>query len=242
MKLLAFDTSTSVCSVGLLDDSRSAGDQVKSLARTATMQQGKLILPMINELLETFNVKLNALDAVVFGCGPGSYTGLRIASSVAQSLSVVANLPLISISSLAAIAQTGFLVHPHMTNLLVALDARMMQVYWGAYQVNAQGYVELIGKEGVYNPKEVPNPNDAITMMRRSSNFQPLNVRPLHWQGLGNGWCIYGETLGSAVGISPSQRDEITYPSAEALLGLAQHKLLVGGGLDSNDGLPSYLR
>lgn len=237
MKLLAFDTSTSVCSVGLLDDSRSAGDQVKSLARTATMQQGKLILPMINELLETFNVTLNALDAVAFGCGPGSYTGLRIASSVAQSLSVVAHLPLISISSLAAIAQTGFLVHPHMTNLLVALDARMMQVYWGAYQVNAQGYVELIGKEGVYNPKEVPNPNDTIAMTQCSSN-----VRPQHWQGLGNGWSIYGETLGSALEISPSQLDEITYPSAEALLALAQHKLLAGGRLESNDGLPSYLR
>src|SRR5690348_12267838 len=129
MKLLALDTSSIACSVALLLD----GD-VHYLHKIAPMQQAKLILSMIEELLKTHSLKVNHLDAIAYGCGPGSFTGLRIACSVAQAFGLAADKPLIPISSLAALAQATYIEHQE-KKVLAAIDARMDQIYWAAYEL-----------------------------------------------------------------------------------------------------------
>src|SRR5471032_2163673 len=104
MKILAIDTSANACSVALL-----INNETLSSHKVIPMQQAQLILPMIEELLLTANITLNQLDALAFGCGPGSFTGVRIAASVAQGLAVAHDLPVISVSSLQALAQAAFL-------------------------------------------------------------------------------------------------------------------------------------
>ena len=120
MKILAFDTSSNACSVALLN-----GSAVHSSNKTLPMQQAKLILPMIHTLLDECSVGLEELDAIAFGCGPGSsFTGIRIATSVAQGLGFATQKRLISVSSLAALAQTAYLAHGK-ERVFVAVDARM---------------------------------------------------------------------------------------------------------------------
>src|SRR5690606_29845388 len=103
MKLLAIDTSAQACSIALQID-----DEVKVWHEVVPMQQAQLILPRINQLLQESNLSLNQLDAVAFGCGPGSFTGVRIATSLAQGLGYALNIPLIPISSLAGLAQAAY--------------------------------------------------------------------------------------------------------------------------------------
>ena len=103
MKILAIDTSSNACGVALL-----CNNEVKALHELAPMQQTQKILPMIDALLGEAKVSLNQLDALAFGCGPGSFTGVRIAVSVMQGLGYAMNLPLIPVSSLAALAQAAY--------------------------------------------------------------------------------------------------------------------------------------
>src|SRR5574337_2025289 len=100
MNILAIETSSTVCSVALYWDGDIVSKQVLD-----PNQHAKVILPMIDELLSIAEINIKKLDAIAFGCGPGSFTGLRIAASVAQGLALAHHLPLISISSLQALAQ-----------------------------------------------------------------------------------------------------------------------------------------
>src|SRR5690349_9145853 len=134
--ILAFDTSTSACTVALQN-----GDFVSVRHQLAPKQQAQLILPMINELLSSTSLTANELDAIAYGCGPGSFTGIRIASSVAQGIGFAINKPIIPVSSLAALAQTAFL-EQQWTRLLVAVDARMGKIYWANYVINPSGIAE----------------------------------------------------------------------------------------------------
>ena len=127
MKLLAFDTSSTTCSVALL-----LNDEIIEKNQTALMQQAQLIFPMIDTLLKSKNLKINQLDGIAFGCGPGSFTGVRIATSVAQGLAYAAKLPLIPVSSLAALAQAAY-EDLRWEKLVVAVDARIQEIYWGAF-------------------------------------------------------------------------------------------------------------
>lgn len=167
MKILAFDTSSYSCSVAI-----QHGDDIRSLDQPIPMQQAKFILPMIQELLKASSLSLSQLNAIAFGCGPGSFTGIRIASSVAQGLGLVTGLPLISVSSLAALAQTAYLTEQR-KKLLVSIQARMNQVYFAAYQVNQRDCVELVGKEEILFLDQLPLP------------LEP------DWYGIGNGWLNY---------------------------------------------------
>lgn len=213
MKILAIDTSSTACSVAIL-----VNDKVTQSHQVAPMQQTQLILPMINELLASVAIRLNQLDAIAFGCGPGSFTGVRIATSVAQGLGFAVKVPLIPVSSLAAIAQ-GAYAELGWKNLLVAIDARVQEIYWAAYQVNSQGLVELLDKEKVSPPGELVCPDHD------------------EWYGVGNAWEVYKH-----IPCQPTFVDVTRLPMASAILTLARDKFIKQEWVDARRAFPSYLR
>lgn len=214
MKILALDTSSNACSVAL-----QIGDEVKAIHEIVPMQQTQRILPIIDSLLRESFITLNQLDAIAFGCGPGSFTGVRIATSVAQGLGYAMNLPLIPVSSLAALAQSAY-ADLGWKNLLVGVDARVQEVYWGAYQINDQGLATLIGKELVCPPGEVtlPSEND--------------------WYGVGNAWSVYPDLIH----YKPIKIDASQIPLATGILALAQIKYENQQWVNPEDATPTYLR
>ena len=215
MKILALDTSSTACSAALMVD-----DVIFSHHEIAPMQQAQRILTVIEELLLSANSKINQLDAIAFGCGPGSFTGIRIAVSVAQGLAYAAGLPVIAVSSLAALAQSAYddLGWKH---LLVGVDARINEVYWGAYQVGLDELVCSAGKEVVCSPQQITLPN---------------MIDP--WCGVGNAWDVYRDRLP----FQPQQVDASRLPTALAVLKLAQAKYLKKEWVSAMEAAPVYLR
>lgn len=141
MKLLAVDTATDACSAALWID----GELLTRFER-APRRHGRLILPMVSELLAQAQLPLTALDALAFGRGPGAFTGLRIAAGVVQGLAAGAGLGVVPVSDLAALAQPR-LDQEVGARVLACLDARMNEFYWGAFAADASGLAEALGPE-----------------------------------------------------------------------------------------------
>jgi tRNA threonylcarbamoyladenosine biosynthesis protein TsaB len=142
MTLLAIDTSTERATVAL-----AVGDTVFHDEKHNVREHAKCLLPMINGLLEKGAVSLNQLDGIVFGCGPGSFTGLRITCSIAKALAYAYDLPLFPVSSLAAIASDVYHTTENLkpdTHVLAMLDARMQQVYWAHFSHAGDAPVEQV--------------------------------------------------------------------------------------------------
>lgn len=216
MKILAIDTSSSACSVALLN-----GDEIKTRHEIIPMQHANRILGFIDDVLGS---ELYSLDALAWGCGPGSFTGLRIAASVTQALSYAAKLPVINISSLAALAQTAYCQHGWQ-NLYVAIDARMHEVYGAGYKINNLGYAELIGKEMLSSPGSLP-----------------LIFSNISWYAVGDAWKTYQAEFMPFLMNSHAGYDVECLPNAAAVAQLAKIKYENGELLHSFDALPVYLR
>ena len=170
-RILAIETSTTACSAALYFD----GD-IQQRYALAPRQHAALILPMIESLLVEAGIKPAQLDALSFGRGPGSFTGLRIAASVVQGIAFAAELPVVPVSTLAALA-LGAMRESGEAQVLAALDARKHEIYWGAYRHVDEDLARLQGEESVCLP-------DTVT-------------RPQHsqWVGAGSGWAAYGPQL-----------------------------------------------
>lgn len=129
MKLLAIDTSTEVASVALMVEKDLFCEEQGSQKTHA-----QLLLPMIDKLLSQADLQINQLDGIIFGRGPGSFTGLRIACSIAKGLAYAHNLELIPVSSLAAIAWAARDLQKDDTlPILAVIDARMHEMYWSYF-------------------------------------------------------------------------------------------------------------
>jgi tRNA threonylcarbamoyladenosine biosynthesis protein TsaB len=120
-------------------------------------EQTAQLLPYIRELLVDAGTELRSLDAIVFGRGPGSFTGLRIAAAIAQGLAMAARLPVIPVSSLAATAQHAW-DRDRIAASLVCIDARMGEVYWAGFEVE-QGLARLLDAEAISAPESVQAPD-----------------------------------------------------------------------------------
>jgi tRNA threonylcarbamoyladenosine biosynthesis protein TsaB len=133
MKFLAIDTASARCSAALWQD----GALLRQSADTAR-DHARLILPMIDALLAEAGLGLSQLDGIAFGRGPGSFTGLRIAASVTQGLAAGADLPVLPVSDLRALAAQALDAAPMTRDglLLACMDARMGEVYWGAFEAH----------------------------------------------------------------------------------------------------------
>nr|VFJ47718.1 MAG: tRNA threonylcarbamoyladenosine biosynthesis protein TsaB [Candidatus Kentron sp. FW] len=168
--ILAIDTSTDACSVALY----SGGEYSESHV-LAPRRHTEILLPEIEALLSRSALSLHDLDGLAFGRGPGAFTGLRIATGVIQGLAFGTGLPVIPISSLQALAQGIWREHKE-RNVLTALDARMGEVYWGAYRIGPGGLAVSVTDECVCVPEKVTLPEGS-------------------WFGAGSGWTTYGEVL-----------------------------------------------
>ncbi|NOY63295.1 MAG: tRNA (adenosine(37)-N6)-threonylcarbamoyltransferase complex dimerization subunit type 1 TsaB [Gammaproteobacteria bacterium] len=220
MKILAIETSSEACSAALL-----INDEIRQRYQFAPQKHAELILPMLESLLAEAQLSLNAMDALAFGRGPGAFTGVRIASGVIQGLAFGADLPVVPVSSLAALAQQ---LHRETgeTQLLAAFDARMKELYWGAYEVDADHQlVRLVGDEVVCLPEQVPLPTAGA------------------WHGVGSGWCAYAAALNERLAprLSGWMGDE-RYPRAEEVAQLALSRFKKGLAVSAEHALPVYLR
>ena len=222
MKLLAIDTSTDACSAALWLDG-----EVRQRYQIAPREHGQLILPMIEALLAEAGLALTQLDTLAFGRGPGGFTGVRIANSVIQGLAFGADLPVVPISSLAALAQ-GVCTELSASQVLAAIDARIGEVYWGAYRVTENGLVTLVDKEIVCPPQEVPLP-------------LADDVRD-GWFGAGNGWHTYAQPLKARLGEAVTAWDGQRYPQAQHLCAHAADAFQRGLAVSAEQALPVYLR
>lgn len=218
MKILALDTSSTACSVAVCN-----GQEDRMLHDVMPMQQAQYILPRIKALLDAVSMSFDQLDAVAYGCGPGSYTGIRIACSVAQTIAYAAHIPIIPVSSLAAIAQAAWFEHGCHKSL-VAVDARMKQIYWGLYQVNRDGQVILVDQEQLCAPEAI----------KVTTEYD--------WQGVGDGWQLYTEQLISRLEFKPITIYPNQLPTADAVLALAKMKLAMGDIFSAFDATSTYLR
>jgi len=153
MKLLALDTSSARCSAALWQD----GVLLQQSTDTAR-DHARLILPMIDRLLAEAGTRLSQLDGIAFGRGPGSFTGLRIAAAVTQGLAAGADLPVLPVSALRALAAQARDTAPVLRDglLLACMDARMGEIYWGAFEVQHRLRPAVAFPEVVAAPEPLP--------------------------------------------------------------------------------------
>lgn len=217
MKILAVDTATEACSAALYIDG-----EITERFEIAPREHARLLLPMIDDLMAEAELKPQQLDAIAFGCGPGSFTGLRIATGVMQGIAYGADLPVVPVSTLAAISQ-ACLQKTEYDTIFTAVDARMNEIYWAVYQRDADGIVELIGKEKVQPATKV----DALR---------------LTGYGIGSGWQRYPAELTARLGdkLIGYDADYLPHSADIALLGAVgiQRKQAVPVEL----AMPVYLR
>lgn len=159
LKLLSFDTSTHACTAALFISSPDGTFITTARHEVAPMQHTQLLLPMIDVLLSEARLTPASLDAIAVGVGPGSLTGCRLAVSVAQALGLAHHLPLVPVSTLAAIAKARFDTHGD-RDVLVSLDARAGHVYFGGYHFNEAGGMECILPDQWVSPADVVWPTD----------------------------------------------------------------------------------
>ena len=219
MRLLALDTATECCSAALLVENRL-------LTREAELARGhaERILPMIDELLGESGIGLRGLDAIAFGRGPGSFTGVRLAASITQGLAFGADLGVVAISDLSALAQRVLDEDSGVTRALVCNDARMREVYWGSFERGSDGLAVACGPERVGPPGSVRLPSG--------------------WTGaagLGRGFAAY-PSLRALAGVEVRGAWDRLLPRAAEVARLAIPELSAGRLLTPEAALPIYLR
>ena len=211
MKFLAFDTSTEFLSIALQVDGK-----VTSHFQYAGQAASQLILPQIQALLESAKVKLNELDGIAFGAGPGAFTGVRVACGVAQGLGFGANVPVVGINTLHAVAQVS-----GAQKIIVCTDARMGEVYFAALEKHDDTWVEISATQ-VCKPEASPL------------------IEVGDWVGAGSGWAVYDDVLSARYQVT-EKLSTIT-PTAEAVLQLAMPIFAAKQAQPASEARPIYIR
>lgn len=217
MKILAIDTATEACSVALQHD-----NAVYSRFEICPQQHSQRVLPMIDEVLSEAGLTLSDLDLLAFGRGPGSFTGVRIATGVIQGLALGTQLPVAGISTLAAMAQQ-VIDETDACTVLCAIDARMNEVYMASYQVTD-------GLACLAVPESVCAPDAAISALLPHGDFALA----------GTGWQAY-EAL-SQVASQSDSKVSVLYPDAKFMLPLARQAFNNGEMVAAEEVSPVYLR
>ena len=216
MNLLALDTSSNACSVAL-----QVGDQVFEQHVIQANQHTRILIPMIRNLLSDADIDLQSMDALVLGNGPGSFIGMRIGASVAQGLAFGSKQKIVPVSSMAAVAAEVMDLYSS-TEVIVAQDARMNEVYLGIYRVNGDGLPAV-------DAAEILQP----TKLDENSSSERVAA--------GQGWQRYPALLRlnqSAI----SRVVDVHYPKARYLLGLGAKGWQCGDAIEPENLVPAYIR
>jgi tRNA threonylcarbamoyladenosine biosynthesis protein TsaB len=211
MKLLAIDTATERCSVALLLD-----DRIIERAMETPRGHADLVLPMVEAVLVESGLALRQLDGLAYGRGPGAFTGVRIAVGVAQGLAYGAQLATVGISNLAAVAQQFASTD---ARILVCMDARMNEVYWGRFEVMPDGLVQAVAPERVDRPEAVEAADATVFA--------------------GTGFSAYPQL---AAGREANSVHGAVLPHAREIARLAAAELQAGRGQPPDRAQPVYLR
>jgi tRNA threonylcarbamoyladenosine biosynthesis protein TsaB len=218
--LLAIDTSTEACSAALCVDG-----VILERSELAPRRHAELILPMIESLLHEARIGRRDLNGIAVGRGPGAFTGVRLAISIAQGLALGLDLPVVPVSSLAALALDAPAEVAHRdAAILAVIDARMGEVYAGAFRRRDDGLVDPLSDESV-------GPAEKLVVPREST-----------WSIVGTGWGAYHAALASRLPAPPAFADAARYPQARAVLRLALPQFTRGSGVAPEAALPVYLR
>ncbi|RJT47177.1 tRNA (adenosine(37)-N6)-threonylcarbamoyltransferase complex dimerization subunit type 1 TsaB [Rahnella woolbedingensis] len=219
-RILAIDTATEACSVALYNQGETLA-HFELCAREHTQR----ILPMVQQILAEAGLSLAQLDALAFGRGPGSFTGVRIGIGMAQGLSLGAELPLLPVSTLQTMAQGAYRL-TGADNVLAAIDARMGEVYWGEFSRNAQGVWSGEETEKVIKPEQ---------LLARAPELSG------RFATVGTGWVTYPHLLGESP-LAELFDGEMLLPHAEDMLPLALRLWENGVRVNPEDAEPTYLR
>lgn len=212
MKLLAIDTATEACSVAVLSDSTAFAN-----FEICPQQHSQRLLPMVDALLTQADMSLTDLDGLVYGRGPGSFTGVRIATGMIQGLSLGSGLKVAGVSTLAAMAQQA-ISEADVSCVACAIDARMGEVYFAVYE-NQDGIASLVDQEIVCPPEHA------------------ASLLPATFAAVGTGWQAY-ETLAGTISEPPT----VLYPQAEFMLPLGKASFEQGQVSSAENIEPVYLR
>ena len=218
MRIIAIDTSTEACSAALFDN-----DSIIERYQIAPRKHAELILPMLESLLQESGLEMAHVDALAFGRGPGAFTGLRIAAGVTQGIAFGADLPVIPVSSLAALAQ-GMFREQGAQQVLAGIDARMQEVYWGRYRLGEGNVMILEGLETVCLPDQIEIPKQGL------------------WVGAGTAWLTYETVLEARLNGQVSSWSGERYPRARDIATLAAQDFLSGTTVSAEEAVPVYLR
>jgi tRNA threonylcarbamoyladenosine biosynthesis protein TsaB len=217
-RLLAIEAATPACSAAL-----SVDGEVLERYALAPRQHAALMLPMIESLLLEAGLRVPQLDAIAFGRGPGSFTGVRIAASMVQGIAFAADLPVVPVSTLAALALGG-MRESGIPRVMAVMDARKAEVYWGCYVKTGDDVMTLQGSECVCAPDAVPESGQD------------------DWVGVGGGWSAYGEQLMQRLGERVVRLMPDLEPRAADVARLAVHDFHQGVSVRPEEAVPVYLR
>ncbi|AZN35302.1 tRNA (adenosine(37)-N6)-threonylcarbamoyltransferase complex dimerization subunit type 1 TsaB [Iodobacter ciconiae] len=213
MPYLALDTSTEYLSLAI-----NTARGIVARDWPAEQKHAEMILPALATLLQECQLSMKDIEGVAFGNGPGSFTGLRIAAGITQGLAFARNIPVLGVSTLAALAEGC-----HARQVYVCLDARMNQVYCAAYRKEADVWQTII-EPCLSDPDSIPLPDDN------------------NWLGTGSGFAAYGETLKQRLGTQLNGTNTEHFPHAKDILTLALPGFAAGKGSPAAQAELVYLR
>ncbi|HET6906618.1 MAG TPA: tRNA (adenosine(37)-N6)-threonylcarbamoyltransferase complex dimerization subunit type 1 TsaB [Rhodanobacteraceae bacterium] len=216
MNLLAIETSTESCSVALLH-----GDALIERSELAPRRHAELVLPMADSLLAEAGMKRAQLDGIAVGRGPGAFTGVRLAISVAQGLAFALDIPVVTVSSLAALAMQA---SKDAEATLAVMDARMGEVYACAFRFDVQGLAQALDEERVVRA-------DGLVLPDAKS-----------WHVIGSGWDAYRDALRARLPGEPVWAKGDAFPQAKDVARLALPRFEAGEASPPEQALPVYLR
>ncbi|MEC9482327.1 MAG: tRNA (adenosine(37)-N6)-threonylcarbamoyltransferase complex dimerization subunit type 1 TsaB [Halomonas sp.] len=217
--LLALDASSSACSCAVWRNG-----EVTSRYALTPREHTRRLLPMIDEVLAEAGIRPGDLDALAYGRGPGSFTGLRIAAGVAQGLAYGLDRPLLGVSTLEALALAAHRQH-HLRYVIPALDARMGEIYVAAYQYRDGRLIRVLD--------EAVMPPERLSL--------PPAQQDADWCGVGSGWTLW-EAMPTDLRAALSQRLPDMQPAAADMALLAADAFAAGEGAAAHEVIPVYLR
>ena len=226
MKLLAFDTSTEILSVAVSRDDMD-GAQVWQYTGAGGARASADLIATVLDLLRQANLQLAEMDAICFGCGPGSFTGLRTACAVAQGLAFGANVPVLPVDSLLAVAEEARfsgMVDVSKAEVVALLDARMDEMYTASF-VWSDGQWTVLSRDVLVRPEN---------FAQQCADLDSAKVTLA-----GNVFAVYSQHLQAVAQRLPCVT---ALPTATAMLRLAPQLLAAGKAVPADQALPSYIR